>query len=166
MFSLIVAIAKNNVIGKDNKLIWHIPNDLKRFKQITSSHKIIMGRQTFESLPVVLPNREHIILTRNTDYNIDNDLVTIEHDFDSLLKKYSNSEEEVFIIGGSQVYKQFLPYCQKLYLTLIDNSFEDADTFFPEFDYNNYSVDFESEKFTDEKSNITYRFINLIKNNL
>lgn len=166
MFSLIVAIAKDNVIGKDNKLIWHISEDLKRFKQITSGHKMIMGRKTFESLPGVLPNRQHIILTRNTDYNINDDLVTIEHDFDSLLKKYSDSEEEVFIIGGAQIYKQFLPYCQKLYLTLIDDSFENADTFFPQFNFNDYSVEFESEKFTDEKSNLTYRFINLMKNSI
>lgn len=163
MLSLSVAIAKDNVIGKDNKLIWHLSNDLKRFKQITLGKKMIMGRKTFESLPGILPNREHIIITRNKNYNVDSELVTIEHDFDSLLKKYENSDDEVFIIGGSEIYKQFLPYCRKLYLTLIDNSFE-GDTFFPQFDYNDYTIEFESKKFTDEKSNITYRFINLVKN--
>lgn len=162
MISLIAAIAKDNVIGKDNKLIWHISNDLKRFKQITFGNKMIMGRKTFESLPGVLPNREHIILTRDKNYKVNSELVTIEHNFDSILNKYKNSDNEVFIIGGAEIYKEFLPHCKKLYLTLIDNSFE-GDTFFPEFNYNNYTVEFESEKFTDEKSNITYKFVNLLK---
>ena len=90
MLSLIVAIANDNVIGKNNKLIWHISDDLKRFKQITSGKKMIMGRKTFESLPGVLPNREHIILTRDKNYTVDSNQVTIEHDFDSILKKYLN----------------------------------------------------------------------------
>ena len=92
MLSLIVAIANDNVIGKDNKLIWHISNDLKRFKEITSGKKMIMGRKTFESLPGILPNREHIILTRDKNYNVDSNQVTIEYYFDSLLEKYKNSE--------------------------------------------------------------------------
>ena len=85
MLSLIVAIANDNVIGKNNKLIWHISDDLKRFKQITSGKKMIMGRKTFESLPGVLPNREHIILTRDKNYTVDSNQVAIEHDFDSIL---------------------------------------------------------------------------------
>lgn len=162
MISLIVAIAKNNVIGKDNKLIWHISEDLKRFKKITSGKKMIMGRKTFESLPGVLPNREHIIITRNKNYDVDSELVSIEHDFDSLLKKYKNSDDEVFIIGGAQIYKEFLPYCKKLYLTLIDNSFE-GDTYFPQLNFNDYNIEFESEKFATEKNNIIYRFVDLIR---
>ena len=108
MISIIVAIANDNVIGKDNKLIWHISEDLKRFKRITNNHKMIMGRKTFQSLPGVLPNREHIIITRDSNFNVDSNQVSICHDLDSLIKKYENSEEEVFIIGGAEIYTQFL----------------------------------------------------------
>ena len=162
MLSLIVAIANDNVIGKNNKLIWHISDDLKRFKQITSGKKMIMGRKTFESLPGVLPNREHIILTRDKNYSVDSDQVTIEHDFNSILKKYSNSEDEVFIIGGAEIYKQFLPHCNKLYLTKIAHSF-DGDTYFPEINYSDFNIEYESENINDEKNGFTYKFINLIR---
>lgn len=162
MLSLIVAIATDNVIGKNNKLIWHISDDLKRFKQITSGKKMIMGRKTFESLPGVLPNREHIILTRDKNYTVDSNQVTIEYDFDSILKKYLNSEDEVFIIGGAEIYKQFLPYCNKLYLTKINHSF-DGDTYFPEINYADFNIEYESESFNDEKSGLTYKFVDLIR---
>lgn len=162
MLSLIVAVANNNVIGKDNKLIWHISEDLKRFKAITSGHKMLMGRKTFESLPGVLPNREHIIITRNKDFNIDSDRVSIIHDLNSFINKYKDSDEEVFVIGGAEIYKELLPYCKKVYLTRIYNSFE-GDTFFPQINLDNYIVTNESEKITDEKSNITYQFIDLLK---
>ncbi len=162
MLSLIVAIAADNVIGKNNKLIWHISDDLKRFKQITSGKKMIMGRKTFESLPGVLPNREHIILTRDKNYTVDSNQVTIEYDFDSILKKYLNSEDEVFIIGGAEIYKQFLPYCNKLYLTKINHSF-DGDTYFPEINYADFNIEYESESFNDEKSGLTYKFVDLIR---
>lgn len=162
MLSLIVAIANDNVIGKNNKLIWHISNDLKRFKQITSGKKMIMGRKTFESLPGVLPNREHIILTRDENYSVDSDQVTIEHDFDSIIKKYLDSKDEVFIIGGAEIYKQFLPYCNKLYLTKINNSF-DGDTYFPKINYSDFNIEYESENINDEKNGFTYKFINLVK---
>ena len=162
MLSLIVAIAADNVIGKNNKLIWHISDDLKRFKQITSGKKMIMGRKTFESLPGVLQNREHIILTRDKNYTVDSNQVTIEYDFDSILKKYLNSEDEVFIIGGAEIYKQFLPYCNKLYLTKINHSF-DGDTYFPEINYSDFNIEYESENINDEKNGFTYKFINLVR---
>ena len=100
MLSIIVAIANNNVIGKDNKLIWHIPEDLKRFKEITSRHKIIMGRKTFESLGRILPNRKHIILCNDMQMDIDDENVEILDDI-SKLDKYINSEEECFVIRWS-----------------------------------------------------------------
>ena len=162
MLSLIVAIANDNVIGKDGKLIWHISEDLKRFKSITSSHKMLMGRKTFESLPGVLPNREHIIITRNTNFNIDSDKVSVINDLNKFINEYKNSDEEVFVIGGAEIYKKLLPYCQKVYLTSIYNSFE-GDTFFPEMNLDNYTITYESEKITDEKSNLTYQFIDLLK---
>ena len=162
MISIIVAIANDNVIGKDNKLIWHISEDLKRFKRITNNHKMNMGRKTFQSLPGVLPNREHIIITRDSNFNVDSNQVSICHDLDSLIKKYENSEEEVFIIGGAEIYTQFLPHAHKLYLTRINHNF-DGDTYFPEINYDNFEIESTSEPIIDEKNNIEYKFINFIK---
>ena len=162
MLSLIVAIAENNVIGKDNKLIWHISEDLKRFKSITSGSKMLMGRKTFESLPGVLPNRKHIIITRDDKYTVDSDQVSIINDLDSFIKTHENSDEEIFIIGGAEIYKQLLPHCKKLYLTKVLQSFE-GDTYFPEIDYSKYEVEYSSDKITDEKSGLTYSFVNLIR---
>lgn len=102
MISIIVAVAQNDAIGKDNKLLWHISNDLKRFKEITSNKKMIMGRKTFESLPGILPNREHIVITRDTDFKVDSDQVTVIHDLNSLLEKYSTHDDEIFVIGGGR----------------------------------------------------------------
>lgn len=163
MLSLIVAVAQNNVIGKDNKLIWHISEDLKRFKEITSGKTIIMGRKTFESLPGVLPNRKHIIITRDKNYKVNSDNVTIVHDLNSLIDQYKNCDDEVFIIGGAEIYKQALPHADKLYLTKINNFF-DGDTFFPEINYDYFKVEYTSEDFIDGKSGITYKFVNLVKN--
>ena len=118
MLSTIVAIANNNVIGKDNKLIWHLPEDLKRFKQITTGKNIIMGRKTFESLGRVLPNRKHIILCNDMEMDIDNENVEILDDI-SKLDKYINSDEENFVIGGATIYKLLMPYVNKLYITKI-----------------------------------------------
>ncbi|OOM16705.1 dihydrofolate reductase [Clostridium saccharobutylicum] len=162
MLSIIVAIAKNNVIGKDNKLIWHISEDLKRFKSITSGKSMIMGRKTFESLPGILPNREHIILTRDKNFKVNSDKVKVVNDLDTLIEKYSNCEDEVFVIGGAEVYKQLLPYAHKLYLTKIDTDFE-GDTYFPQINYDEFKSEFTSEKFADEKNGLNYTFINLIR---
>ncbi|MGN2339661.1 dihydrofolate reductase [Clostridium cagae] len=160
MLSIIVAIAKNNVIGNDNKLIWHISEDLKRFKEITSGKTIVMGRKTFESLPGALPNRKHIILTRDKNFKVNSECVEIIYDFDELLNKYKNSDDEVFIIGGGEIYKQLLPYSNKLYLTKINKDF-DGDTYFPQINYNDFKIDYESDVITDEKSGLEYKFINL-----
>lgn len=162
MISLIVAIAQNNVIGGDNKLLWHISDDLKRFKKITSGNTIVMGRKTFESLPEVLPNRKHIILTRDKNYTVDNPSVEVIHNINDIINNFKNSPVEVFIIGGGEIYNQFINYADKIYLTKVFKNFE-GDTTFPEIDYNNWNITFESEIFTDEKSNINYQFINLEK---
>lgn len=130
MLSTIVAIANNNVIGKDNKLIWHLPEDLKRFKQITTGKNIIMGRKTFESLGRVLPNRKHIILCNDMEMDIDNENVEILDDI-SKLDKYINSDEENFVLGGATIYKLLMPYVNKLYITKINQDFE-GDVYFPE----------------------------------
>ena len=132
MLSIIVAKAKNNIIGKDNSLIWHLPDDLKRFKTLTTGHTIIMGRKTFESLGRILPNRYHIILSKNMDIDESNENVEILNDI-SKLEKYINSNEENFVIGGAAIYKLLMPYCKKMYITEIDKDFE-GDVSFPEID--------------------------------
>ena len=130
MLTIIVAIANENVIGKDNKLIWNLPEDLKRFKEITTGHKIIMGRKTFESLGRVLPNRKHIILCNDMEMDIENENIEILDDI-SKLDKYINSDEECFVIGGATIYKLLMPYTSKMYITKINESFE-GDVYFPE----------------------------------
>jgi len=162
MISISVAVAKNNVIGKDNKLLWHISEDLKRFKNITSNKKMIMGRKTFESLPGILPNREHIIITRDQNFKVDSDKVTIVNDLNSLLEKYSSCEDEIFVIGGAEIYNQLLPYTHNIYLTKIDEAFE-GDTYFPEINYDEFNTEYTSEQFIDEKNGLAYTFIDLVR---
>ena len=132
MLSIIVAKAKNNVIGKNNQMLWHLSDDLKRFKQLTSNHTIIMGRKTFESLGRVLPNRKHIVFTQNPDFKVNNENVEVVH---SLLQvqEYIESDEEVFVIGGAMIYHLLMPYVTKMYVTEIHKDFE-GDTFFPKID--------------------------------
>lgn len=130
MLSIIAAISSNNVIGKNNKLLWHIPMDLKRFKNITTGKTIIMGRKTFESLPGVLPKRHHVIITRNKDYMVNDENIEIVNCLKDALTKYENSEEEVFIIGGGEIYKELLPKVNKIYLTKLNKAYE-GDTYFP-----------------------------------
>lgn len=162
MLSISVAVAKNNVIGINNTLPWHISEDLKRFKRITSDKKMIMGRKAFESLPGILPNRKHIIITRNKDFKVDSDMVEIEYDLNSLVEKYSKCDEEIFVIGGAEIYEQFLPYIDKIYLTQIEEAFE-GDTYFPEINYDEFVPEYTSEKLTDEKNGLHYTFIDLIR---
>ena len=139
MISIIVAKTIKNYIGKDNKLLFHISEDLKRFKEITNDHKIIMGRKTFESLPKVLDNREHIIITRDKDYKVESNRIEIVNDIEEIIEKYQNSNEEVFVIGGGEIYKQLLPYTNKLYLTIIESDIE-GDTKFPLLNINDWNV--------------------------
>ena len=129
MLSIIVAKAKNNTIGKDNKLLWHISDDLKRFKELTTNHNIIMGRKTFESLGGILPNRKHIIFSQNPDFKIENENVEIVHSM-LQIQQYIEDEEENFVIGGVMIYNLLMPYVTKMYVTEIEKDFE-GDTFFP-----------------------------------
>lgn len=161
MLSIIVAIAENNIIGGDNKLLWHIPEDLKRFKAITSGNTIIMGRKTFESLPGVLPNRKHVIITRDENYSVDNENVEVIHSLSEVINKYKNSSEPAFIIGGGEIYKQLIHNVDNLLLTKVFKSF-DGDTSFPQIDLNEFAVDFESEILTCEKNGLQYQFIDLV----
>ena len=162
MLSIIVAIAENNIIGGDNKLLWHISEDLKRFKEITTNHTIIMGRKTFESLPKVLPNRHHVIITRDKNYAVDSDAVSIFHNIDEVLAKYENLDEEAFIIGGGEIYNLLFPYCKKMYLTKVKKTFE-GDTSFPSIDYKAWDITYSSEERTNSEDGILYKFIDLAR---
>src|SRR6188768_2703281 len=130
MITMVAAAGENNELGKDNKIIWHLPDDFKRFKQITIGHYIIMGRKTFESFPKPLPNRTHVIITRQKNYTAENCIVV-----DSLQKAIAVSpkDQELFIIGGGEIYSQSIAIADKLDITRVHHTF-DADTFFPEID--------------------------------
>lgn len=161
MLSIIVATANENVIGKDNKLIWHLPEDLKRFKEITSGHTIIMGRKTFESLGRVLPNRKHIVLCNDTQMNIENENVEVVDDI-SKLDKYINSDEECFVIGGATIYKLLMPYANKMYITKINQSFE-GDVYFPEIKSAEWKEISREKGLTNEQNPFDYEYITYIK---
>lgn len=133
--SLIAAVGKNYEIGKNNQLLWYLPNDLPFFKKMTDGKKIVMGKNTFLSLPKVLPNRIHLVLTDN---KIDNDEIIQFSNFDDLISYIKFLDEEVFVIGGGSVYKQFIEIADKIYLTEVDKTDDQADTFFPVFDKNKY----------------------------
>ena len=135
--SIIVAIARNRAIGKDNKLLWHLSDDLKRFKRLTTGHTLIMGRNTFLSLPNgALPNRRHIVITDLAHETFEG--CEMAHSIDQAIE-LAGKVEECFVIGGGMVYAQFLPLVGKLYLTQVDESFE-ADTFFPEIDFKQWTA--------------------------
>ena len=135
MFSIIACIGKNRELGKENQLVFHIKDDMKFFRETTSGHKIVMGRKTWESLPGKLPRRENIVLS-SRDFD-GPDLVI--HDMEQFIHDHKDSDEEIFIIGGGSIYKAFLPYATNLYLTEVDSTVPDADTFFPSFDKSKYS---------------------------
>lgn len=130
--SIVVAIAQNNAIGCENKLLWHIPDDLKRFKRITLGHTIVMGMMTYQSLPFKpLPGRKNIVMTRQQPVELPGCLVA--HSVEEALDLLDN-EQENFVIGGAQIYDAFLPFTNKLILTIVHKDFQ-ADTFFPEIDF-------------------------------
>lgn len=157
--SIIVAVAENFAIGKDNDLLFHLPNDLKRFKKITSGHTLIMGRNTLLSLPKwPLPNRRHIVITDSREDNFKG--CELVYSLDQAIDKVEN-EEEAFVIGGGLVYRQFYPIAGKLYLTLVHKSFK-ADTFFPEIDFNEWQ-EVEREDLYDKKNGFHYSNINLVR---
>ena len=152
--SIVAAIGKNNELGKNNDLIWHLKEDLKFFKDLTTNHVIVMGRKTFESLSRILPNRHHIVITSN---NILNNEIEVFKNIESFLETYKDYEEEIFIIGGSSIYKSFLNYSNKLYLTEIDEEDENADVYFPLFDKSLWNKEYISD--LKEENNIKYRHV-------
>lgn len=143
MISIIAAVGKNNELGKGNDLIWHLPDDMKFFRSTTKGHTVIMGRKTFLSLPGLLPGRHHVVLTKSKDFSHDGVEVTDNPKY--IVEKYGSTDEENFVIGGGEVYKLFLPYAKKIYLTHIDDECSQAEVFFPEFDKGDYKATVLSE---------------------
>ena len=135
MFSWIAAIGKNKELGKNGELVFHIKDDMKFFRETTKGHKIVMGRKTWESLPGKLPNRTNIVIS-SRDFDGPDEII---HDLDDFIAKNKDTEEEVFVIGGGKIYAEFLPVAKKLYLTEVNAENQEADTYFPEFDKNQYT---------------------------
>ena len=148
MINIIAAVGKNLELGKDNKLIFAIPEDLKYFKEVTTGKTVVMGYNTYKSIGKALPERKNIVLTKK-DIILDN--VFVCNDYEDIL----SLKEEVFVIGGEQIYKLFLPYADNLYLTEIDKT-EEADTFFPEFDKSLYDKETIKE---NSYNNLNYKFV-------
>lgn len=156
MIKLIVAKASNNVIGDKNNLIWHLPNDLKHFKTITTGHPIIMGRKTYESLGRPLPNRTNIIITR--DQSFIDDKIIVTHSLDQALEKAKDINEDVFIIGGGEIYKQAMEYVDVIYITEVHHEFN-GDTYFPEIDEESFEEVERVHHMKDEKHPYAYSFV-------
>lgn len=154
MIVLIAAVAENLALGKNNDLIWHLPNDFKRFKTITSGHYIIMGRKTFESFPKPLPNRTHVIISRQKEYQPEGCLVV-----DSIEKaiEIAPKNTTVFVIGGGEIYNLAMPLADKLDITRVHHQFE-ADAFFPEIDLTKWKLVSAEKNFKDEKHLYDYSF--------
>ncbi|MFJ7753951.1 dihydrofolate reductase [Peribacillus muralis] len=160
MISLIVAMDENRVIGKNNKLPWHLPADLQYFKKVTLGHPIVMGRKTFESIGRVLPGRENVIVTRNEDFQA-LDCVVL-HDIRKIKTYADKRDDEVFVIGGAEIFKEVLPFADRLYITEIHETFE-GDTFFPAIDENEWQKVSSIEGIVDEKNRFAHSFIILQK---
>ncbi len=158
LLTSIAAIAQNRIIGKDNDLIWHLPDDLKHFKRLTKGHTIIMGRKTWESIGAKpLPKRRHIIITRNAEYQATGaEVVTSVEAALALIE----NDEQPFIVGGAEIYKLAMPFVKRLELTYVHNDFE-GDTYFPEIDENDWEVSSEVRHETDEKHKWPFTFVQL-----
>ena len=154
MLSLIVAKGKNNEIGKDNKLLWDLPEDMKNFRKLTNGKTVIMGRKTYESIGRLLPNRLNVVVSSTMeDPNIKN--LVIFRSLEDVYFHYQRYAGEIFVLGGSSIYEYFKDKCDKLYITDVDDTYAGADIFFPEIDMSNYnvesSVDYDGFKITEYK---------------
>ncbi len=156
MISFVVAMDKNRVIGKDNSIPWHLPEDLKFFKKVTMGHPIVMGRKTYESIGKPLPGRENVIVTRNVDYKAEGCIVL--HSIEELKKYIDEKNEEVSIIGGAQLFKETFPIADRLYITEIHREFE-GDTFFPEYPESEWTLTSKEKGVKDEKNPYDYYFM-------
>ncbi|RNC92798.1 MAG: dihydrofolate reductase [Allomuricauda sp.] len=159
---MIAAAAENNALGINNDLPWHLPDDFKRFKKLTSGHKIIMGRKTLESFPKPLPNREHIVVTRDTQYE-PKFPCTIFNSLEAAIS-FSKSDATAYIIGGGQIYEQAMKYSTHIELTRIHADFE-ADTFFPKIDLSSWELVKEEYHPKDERHQFDFTYLTYVKKN-
>jgi dihydrofolate reductase len=156
LISFLVAMDQKRTIGKDNDLPWHLPADLKYFKQVTMGHPIVMGRKTHEAIGRVLPGRENIVLTREKSYTSPG--CTVIHSIEDLLNIDKEKDEEVFVIGGAEIFKEVFTSADRLYITLIEDVFE-GDTYFPDFDQSEWEVVSKEKGIKDEKNPYDYYYI-------
>lgn len=162
--AVIVAMGENREIGKAGKLLWHIPEDLKRFKEITRGHPIIMGRKTYQSIGKALPGRTNLVISQDPEFKAEG--CAIAHSLEEALQQAcieyyqsAQSDNEIFVIGGGQIYQQALSFADKLYLTLVEGNFPEADTFFPDYSEFNKIV----YKANQESDGYKYTFLELEK---
>lgn len=161
MIILIAAVAENNALGKNNDLLWHLPKDFKRFKEITSGHHIIMGRKTFESFPKPLPNRTHVIITRQKEYVCEGCIVV--QDLEKAIAVCPKNDD-IFVIGGGEIYSQSIHLADQLDITRVHHSFE-ADVYFPEIDPKIWELTSEVFNPKDEKHLYDYTFQTFVRKN-
>lgn len=157
---IIAAAAENNALGKDNDLVWHLPDDFKRFKALTTGHKIIMGRKTLESFPKALPNREHIAITRDPNYT-PKFPCTVVHSLEQAIDLVDDNET-AFIIGGGEIYKQSMAVATDMELTRVHDTFE-ADTFFPEMDADQWRLVKEEHHPKDDRHQYAFTYLTYTK---
>ncbi|CAG9295626.1 type 3 dihydrofolate reductase [Celerinatantimonas diazotrophica] len=158
LISMIAAMANNRVIGRGNQMPWYLPADLKHFKQTTLGKPIVMGRKTYESIGRALPGRHNYVLTRDSHWQSDG-VIAITALQQAIELEQLNETEELVIIGGGELYRLFLPFAQRLYLTFIDLNVGDADTFFPDYEPDQWQVSVESAHQADEHNPYNYRFV-------
>ncbi|MBU8696378.1 MULTISPECIES: dihydrofolate reductase [Bacillus] len=155
MISMIVATGKDRVIGQDNQMPWHLPADLAYFKKVTGGHTIVMGRKTYESIGRALPNRRNIVLTTSSSFEAEG--CEVVHSIADILA-IGKGETELFIIGGSKLYEEMMPYADRLYITHIHHAFE-GDRYFPHYDENKWTVVSREKGHRDEKNPYNYEFV-------
>ena len=158
--TIIVAAAENDAIGKNNDLIWSLPDDLKRFKRLTSGHCIIMGRKTFDSFPGLLPNRKHIVISKKSESYFPDEVVVVNNFEDAI--KATNEDENPYVIGGGQIYKLAMEISDKIEITRVHEKFE-ADTFFPKISENKWELINEEFNEKDEKHKFSYTYKTYLK---
>ncbi|MDN3203526.1 dihydrofolate reductase [Algoriphagus sediminis] len=158
--SLIAAVAKNGVIGKNNELLWRLPDDFKRFKKLTEGHHILMGRKTFESLGRILPNRTHLVVTRNKDFKMPEGHHVFHSIQDAFIFALKQDLKKLYVIGGGEIYKESIDVADQLELTLVDAE-PDGDAFFPEWNEESWEETFREFHPADDRHDHSFTFLDL-----